>query len=104
MSFLSSIFGIGRGKPSQTVMTQKLPEEIAPFAKEMLEEAQTLYKQKLKEGYADYKGDTIAGFTPEQKQAMEGIKGLVGTSAPLMDEAIGLTKGLTDHFTAAEAQ
>jgi len=104
MSFLSSIFGIGRGKPSQTVMTQKLPEEIAPFAKEMLEEAQTLYKQKLKEGYADYKGDTIAGFTPEQKQAMEGIKGLVGTSAPLMDEAIGLTKGLTDQFTAEEAQ
>jgi hypothetical protein len=104
MSFLSSIFGIGRGKPGQTVMTQKLPEEIAPFAKEMLEEAQTLYKQKLKEGYADYKGDTIAGFTPEQKQAMEGIKGLVGTSAPLMDEAIGLTKGLTDQFTAEEAQ
>lgn len=35
---------------------------------------------------------------------MEGIKGLVGTSAPLMDEAIGLTKGLTDQFTAEEAQ
>ena len=104
MSFLSSIFGIGRGKPGQTVMTQKLPEEIAPFAKEMLEEAQTLYKQRLKDGYADYKGQTIAGFTPEQKQAMEGIQGLVGTSAPLMDEAIGLTKGLTDQFTAEEAQ
>jgi len=104
MSFLSSIFGIGGGKPGQTIMTQKLPEEIAPFAKEVLEEAQTLYKQKLKEGYADYKGDTIAGFTPEQKQAMEGIKGLVGTSAPLMDEAIGLTRGLTDQFTAEEAQ
>ena len=104
MSFLSSIFGIGRGKPSQTVMTQKLPEEIAPHAKTMLAEAEALYKQRMKEGYQDYKGQTIAGFTDEQKRAMEGIEGLVGTSAPLMDESIDLTRGLQDKFTAETAQ
>ena len=40
MGFLSSLFGIGGGssKPAtqQVVQTSKLPEEIAPFAKDVL--------------------------------------------------------------------
>ena len=104
MGFFSSLFGIGGGKPGQTVMTQKLPEEIAPHAERMLAEAESLYKQRMKDGYQDYKGQTIAGFTDEQKRAMEGIESLVGTSAPLMDESINLTRGLQDKFTAETAQ
>jgi hypothetical protein len=107
MSFLSSFFGIGgRGKPTPTGnATSKLPEEIAPFAKEVLEDAQTLYRQKLKDGYTPYKGQTIAGFTPEQMQAMEGIKGLVGKSQLLLwMKLILLTRGLGDQFTADTAK
>ena len=105
-SFLSSFFGIGGSRPTtqQVVTSSKLPEEIAPFAKEVLEEAQTLYKQQMKDKYTPYKGETIAGFTPEQIQAQEGIKGLLGKSQPLMDEALLLTRGLGDRFTADTAK
>ena len=41
MGFLSSLFGIGGGssKPAtqQVIQSTKLPEEIAPFAKDILE-------------------------------------------------------------------
>jgi len=105
-NYLSSLFGIGSSMPTtqQVVTTSKLPEEIAPYAKEVLEEAQNYYKQMMEQGYTPYEGQTIAGFTQEEKDAMSGIKGLLGKSQPLMDKALGITDRLGEEFTAETAQ
>ena len=49
MGILSSLFGIGGSKPSTStvVQQQNIPPELAPFIKEILGEAQTLYKSEL---------------------------------------------------------
>ena len=65
MSILSSILGIfGGGRPSsQSVMqSSRIPEEIAPYAKEVLTEAQDLYKQRMDEGYTPYTGWNNGSF------------------------------------------
>ena len=106
MSFLSSLFGIfGGSRPSgsNVVQTSKLPEEIAPFAKFVLEEARKQYDASQEAGYTPYGGKTIADLTQEERDAMAGIKGLVGLSRPLQEEALGITRGLGDKFTADTA-
>ena len=107
MGFLSSLFGFGgdRPKTQQVVQATKLPEEIAPFAREVLDEAKELYKTRMGEGYVPYAEETIAPFTPEQEQAMAGIAGLVGTQRPLQEEALGMIRaGAETKFTPEVAQ
>ena len=107
MGFLSSLFGFGGDTPKtqQVVQATKLPEEIAPFAKEVLDEAKALYTQRMGEGYTPYEGPTIAPLTSEQEQAMAGITGLVGTQRPLQEEALGMFRsGATEKFTPEVAQ
>ena len=73
MGFVSSLFGFGGSdtpKTQQVVQATKLPEEIAPFAREVLDEAKALYTQRMGEGYTPYGGPTIAPLTSEQEQAM----------------------------------
>ena len=81
MSFLSSLFQTGA--PTQPVAgppigVTKLPDELAPFYKDILGKAQALYNERTGEGFQPYQGPTIAEFTPEQQQAFTGISGLVG--------------------------
>mgnify|MGYP006402618525 FL=1 len=108
MGFLSSLFGLGgsSGRPSmQTVVqAQKLPEEIAPFVGEIAKEARDLYAARLGEGYVPYEGETIAPLTPQEETAMANIEGLVGTSRPLQEEALGITRGLAEKFTPETAE
>ena len=106
MGFLSSLFGSSKSKPATTtnVISQKLPEEIAPFAKEVLGEAQQLYKANIERGYDPFTGQTIAPFTPEQQRSMEGISGLVGTSRPLQEEALATYRQGAEQFTGDTAQ
>ena len=108
MGFLSSLFGLGssRAQPatSTVVQAQKLPSEIAPFVQEVVGEAQDLYKQRLKEGFIPYEGETIAPLTPQEETAMARIEGLAGTSRPLQEEALGVTRGLAEKFTPEKAQ
>ena len=106
MGFLSSLFGSSKSKPATTtnVISQKLPEEIAPFAKEVLTDAQKLYKANVERGYDPYTGQTIAPFVSEQEQAMAGIAGLVGTSKPLQEEALATYRRGGDEFTAEVAE
>ena len=106
MGFLSSLFGSSKSKPATTtnVVSQKLPEEIAPFAKEVLGEAQQLYKANIERGYDPFTGQTIAPFTPEQQRSMEGISGLVGTSKPLQEEALATYRQGAERFTGDTAQ
>ena len=90
MGFLSNLFG---GGPKTTVVQQKIPEELSPYVKEALTDTQALYKEKMGAGYTPYTGQPIADMSPDQLAAQQGIKGLVGTQAPMYQEALQDFKG-----------
>ena len=106
MGILSSLFGIGGSKPSTStvVQQQNIPPELAPFIKEILGEAQTLYQADIERGYDPYTGLTTAPFTPEQEAAQEGISGLVGTTSPFLAEAFDIYERGGEKFTPEVAQ
>ena len=95
MGFLSSLFQTGAPAPQvagPTIATSKLPEELAPYYKDILGKAQALYKEKTAEGYQPYTGPTIAAFSPEQEQAFTGLAGLAGQTKPIFEEAMQKTR------------
>ena len=106
MGFWSSLFGFGDSKPATQVVQQvsKFPEELSPYIKEILGEAQTLYGAQKEEGYQPYTGETIAPLTPEELQAQEGLKGLVGTAQPYLKEALETYRTGAEKFTPEAAQ
>jgi len=106
MGFLSSLFGVGSRTPKTetVVQAQKLPEEISPFVKEILKEAQDLYKGEIERGYDPYTGQMIAPLTEDEQQAMTGISGLVGTTKPYLEEALETYRTGAEQFTPEAAQ
>ena len=62
MGFLSNLFGTG---PQKTQMQTKLPEEIAPYVKDVLTDTQKLYQQRMGQGYDPYSGQAIADMTED---------------------------------------
>lgn len=106
MGFLSSLFGGGSSKPATTtqITTSKLPDEIAPKVQEIADEAKRLYDERVAEGYVPYEGATIAPYTQQELDSQAGIEGLIGTSAPLQQEALGITRQLGERFTGDIAQ
>jgi len=107
MGFLSSLFNFG-DKPTTTTgttgMTPVVPEMLKPNVQEIVDASKAIYEQRLGEGYKPYTGQTIAGFTPEEVTAQEGLKSLVGTQAPLQQEAIDMARGQAREFTPETAQ
>ena len=103
MGILSSLLGFGESAPTPTggtvVQTTELAKEIAPFMQDLLKKGQALYKARTDEGYRPYEGQTQAALTPEQEQAMAGISGLVGTTAPVFQEATDLSRGVAQQMT-----
>jgi len=106
MGFLSSLFGVSDRTPATTtnVVSTKLPEELSPFVKEVLGEAQDLYKGEIERGYDPYTGQTIAPLTAEEQQAMAGIAGLAGTTTPLLQEGLQTYRQGAEKFTGDTAQ
>jgi hypothetical protein len=106
MGFLSSLFGVGGSKPrtETNIVQQQLPKEISPFVTEIAEEAQELFKERVAEGYTPYTGQAIAPLTAQQEAAMTGIEGLVGTTRPLQEEALGITRQQAERFTPESAE
>ena len=106
MGFLSSLFGVKDRTPSQqtVVQSQKLPPELAPFIKEILGEAQDLYKGEIERGYDHYTGETIAPLTAEEEAAMAGIAGLAGTTTPFLEEAVETYRTGAEKFTPEAAE
>ena len=95
MGFLSSWFQTGAPSPQvagPTIATTKIPEELAPYYKDILGKAQALYNEKTAEGYKPYTGPTMADFSPEQQQAFTGIAGLQGQQAPVFQEGMQMTR------------
>ncbi len=101
-------FLFGRTKPTPTTSTQittsKLPEEIAPFVTQVLEEAKAQYDIAKEKGYQPYPGETIAKRTPEEEAAIAGLRGLIGTQQPYQEEAEAALRGIDTEFTADKAQ
>ena len=106
MAILDFLFGRTKRTPTTTTVQQssKLPEEIAPFVKEVLGEAQDLFQQRKAEGFQEFPGETIAPRTAEELAAMEGLRGLVGTQEPYRAEAEEVIRATPTQFTAEEAQ
>jgi hypothetical protein len=106
MGFLSSLFGSSKSQPqvTQVQQTQKLPEEIAPKVAEIADEAKRLYDERVAAGYEGYGGATIAPFTQQELDSQAGIEALVGTSAPLQQEALDITRQAGEKFTGDTAQ
>ena len=103
MGFLSSLFQTGAPAPQvagPTLATQKLPEELAPYYKDILGKAQALYNERTGEGFQPYQGPTIADFTPEQQQAFTGLEGLVGSQAPVFQDGMDLTRSAAAPMTS----
>ena len=105
MGILSSLFQTGAPAPQVAgpmLGTSKLPEELAPYYKDILGKAQALYNERTDEGFQPYQGPTIADFTPEQQQAFTGISGLVGQQAPVFQEAMDLTRTAAAPMTSEQ--
>jgi len=58
--------------------TSEIPEELKPYVKEVLSEAQDIYKTRKEEGYVPYTGQEIAEFSPEQERAFDLTSQAVG--------------------------
>lgn len=101
-------FFFGRTKPTPTttttVQSSKLPEEIAPYVKDVLAEAQRLYDEGKERGYQEYPGMTIAPRTPEEEKAIAGLRSLIGTQDTYLQEAETALRGIPQEFTAEQAE
>tara|TARA_R100001443_G_scaffold15836_1_gene25599 strand:- start:4098 stop:6389 length:2292 start_codon:yes stop_codon:yes gene_type:complete len=101
-------FFFGRTKPTPTttttVQSSKLPEEIAPYVTQVLEEAQKQYEIARDKGYEPYPGETIAPRTQEEIDAIAGLRGLVGGQEKYLTEAEESLRGIPTEFTAEAAQ
>ena len=106
MGIISSFFGERPAAPQTGGFTQgaQIPEELAPYYKDILGKAQALYDARTAEGYQPYQGPTLAQFTPEQEQAFTGIAGLQGTTAPVFEEAMGLTREAAAPITTEQVE
>jgi len=58
--------------------TREIPKELAPYVKEVLSEAQDIYKTRKGEGYVPFTGQEIADFTTEQERAFDLTSDVVG--------------------------
>jgi hypothetical protein len=108
MSILSSLLGLGKGQPTQmipqTVQTEKIAEEVAPFIKDILGKGQALYKQRMDEGFVPFEGQTLADVSADQLAAQQGLRGLVGSQAGGLQEARDLVRGQTQQATTETLQ
>lgn len=89
-------FGGGGGSPpppTTSTVTQQatIPEELKPFVTDALEKSRAIQERREVEGYVPFSGPRIAEFSPEQTQAFESIKGLVGQGQQYFDPAARLT-------------
>ena len=102
--------GGGGGTPQATFQntsqSSRLPEEVAPFAEDVLTEAQDYYRMIMNQGYDPYTGAVIAPQTAEQTEAQAGLsalgRGAQGTA--LQQEALDLQRQQGQKFTPEVAQ
>ena len=106
MGVLDFFFGRTKATPTTTttIQSSKLPEEIAPYVKDVLAEAQRLYDEGKERGYEEYPGMTIAPRTPAEEEAIAGLRGLIGTQDTYLQEAESALRGIPQEFTTEQAE
>ena len=106
MAILDFLFGRTKAVPTTTQVQSRstLPSEIAPFATEVLEEAQQLYGERRGEGYQEFPGETIAPRTQQELDAIAGLRGLVGTQEPYRAEEEARIRATPTAFTSQQAE
>ena len=96
-----------------TVTNTNIPKEFYPYLQKSLQSADAIMQQD----YVPYEGQRLAGYTPEQQAAFQGITGLASRSLPgittgrafaseqLIDPTTGRPKGasITDATTSYTA-
>ena len=104
MGIISSIFGERPSAPQTGGFTvgAEIPKELAPFYKDILGKSQALYNDSVSQGYQPYTGPSLAEFTPEQQQAFTGLAGLQGSTAPVFQEAMDMTRQAGTPITTEE--
>ena len=106
MAILDFLFGRTKAVPTTTAVQSRatIPSEIAPFATEVLEEAQQIYGERRDEGYQEFPGETIAPRTQEELDAIAGLRGLVGTQEPYRAEEEARIRATPTAFTSEQAE
>jgi len=106
MAILDFLFGRTKAVPTTTQVQSRstLPSEIAPFATEVLKEAQQLYGERRGEGYQEFPGETIAPRTQQELDAIAGLRGLVGTQEPYRAEEEARIRATPTAFTSEQAE
>jgi len=106
MAILDFLFGRTKAVPTTTQVQSRstLPSEIAPFATEVLKEAQQLYGERRDEGYQEFPGETIAPRTQQELDAIAGLRGLVGTQEPYRAEEEARIRATPTAFTSQQAE
>ena len=104
MGIISSILGDRPSTPQTGGFTvgAEIPDELKPFYKDILGKSQALYNDSVSQGYQPYTGPSLAEFTPEQQQAFTGLAGLQGSTAPVFQEAMGMTREAGAPITTEE--
>lgn len=86
---------------TQTVTSQtSLPDDLMAQYRYLLDEANAVYQGTP---YTPYPYARVAGLTPDQLAAMEGVRGAQGIWRPYMDEAAGSARGI-GSLAMSEAQ
>lgn len=85
-----------KASTSQTV----LPEWYTDYAKNLLSGQAAISGQP----YSTYQGPRVAGFTPQQQQAMQMTMGAAGAYQPALNTAMSLTSGLAGQSALTAAQ
>ena len=102
--------GGGGGTPQATFQNtnqfSRIPDEVAPYAADVLTEAQDYYRMIMNQGYDPYTGAVTAPQTAEQEEAQAGLaalgRGAQGTA--LQQEALDLQRQQSERFTPEVAQ
>jgi len=102
--------GGGGGTPQATFQNtnqfSRIPDEVAPFASDVLTEAQDYYRMIMNQGYDPYTGAVTAPQTEEQTEAQAGLAALGrgGQGTTLQQEALDLQRQQGEKFTPEVAQ
>ena len=105
MSLMDFLFGKPERTTQTQITTQQLPEEIRPGAKKVIDDAIKLYEDRTKRGRARFgvttvpdpddptkmievgeEKSTIADLGKDELDAIAGLKSLVGTQTPYIDQ------------------
>lgn len=90
----------GSKRPAQTTTSTAPPPEVMEAYRRVMARAEPLADTP----YEAYGGERVAGFTPDQMQAFQGVRDAQGTFQPYLDQATGYATLGASPIDAASIQ